>query len=191
MFCVSPRVLLPCGKGRSRSSAAGAAMRARRAMLARATTSSDQAAIADRVKIFRARILLWISTSSPPPRAVSAPAAPESAIEARAANRKSSRARETQPAAHRLSLLSDLGEEFVPAALRAELRLIPVLPDEAEPPATIGASFRHGAQLEVRAGWSSLSPVSKGEPETKFWPSRRPRRCDGHHRLSLFRCADE
>ena len=165
MFCVSPRVLLPCGKGRSRSSAAGAAMRARRAMLARATTSSDQAAIADRVKIFRARILLWISTSSPPPRAVSAPAAPESAIEARAANRKSSRARETQPAAHRLSLLSDLGEEFVPAALRAELRLIPVLPDQAEPPAAIGASFGHGthsvkelpernsARWQHRCGW--------------------------------------
>src|SRR6516165_2061671 len=95
---------------------------------------------------------------------------------------KSPRARETQPAAHLPSLFSDLSEIFVPAALRAELRLIPVLPDEAEPPATIGASFRHGAQLEVRAGWSSLSPVSKGEPETKFWPSRRPRRCDGHHR---------
>jgi hypothetical protein len=75
---------------------------------------------------------------------VSTPTTPESAIEARASESKLHRVRETQPAAHPLSLLSDLGEKFLPAALRAELRLIPVLPDQAEPPATIGASFGHG-----------------------------------------------
>jgi hypothetical protein len=168
MFCVLPRVLLPCGKGRSRSSAAGAVMRSRRAMLARATTSCDQAAIADRVEIFRARIPLRISTSSPPLRALSTPATPESAIEARASESKSHRARETQPAAHPLSLLSNLGEEFVPAALRAELGLIPVLPDEAESPATMGASFGHGTHS------------AKGLPERDA--ARRQHRCGWRRR---------
>ena len=31
-------------------------------------------------------------------------------------------------------------------------------------------SQHDGVAIIVRAGWSSLSPVSKGEPETKFGP---------------------
>jgi len=61
-------------------------------------------------------------------------------------------------------------------------------------PAFVGRSNEaRRLSLVVRAGWSSLSPVSKGEPEIAS-PSLAQsalRRCDGHHGLSLFRCAAE